>query len=341
MRSLLFAILFLSGMIRLQAQSPHGPDLKVNCGDCHSAFSWEIEVGRDTAFFDHNQTAFPLAGQHAWVDCRDCHQSLVFPEASPECISCHTDMHRTTAGSDCARCHTSENWLVDNITELHYDNGFPLMGAHAALSCDECHLSESGLEFYRIGNDCMNCHLDDFNATTEPNHRDANFSTDCTQCHTIDGFDWSSQFINHDFFPLSKGHEISDCTQCHTGGSFSNTPTDCVACHQSDYDSALNPNHQEANFPVSCTDCHTTDVGWMPAAYTQHDPLFPIFSGKHRGEWNDCVDCHISPGNFMVFSCIDCHEHNNPSALANKHDEVANYRFESNACYDCHPRGEE
>ena len=340
MRSSLPLILLSGLTASLQAQSPHGPDLKASCGDCHSSFSWEIEVGRDTLLFDHAQTAFPLIGQHAIADCRACHQTLVFPEASPGWISCHTDMHRTTVGSDCARCHTPQNWLVDNITDLHYDNGFPLLGAHAVLDCDECHFSESALEFNRIGNDCVNCHLDEFSATTNPNHANAGFSTDCTVCHNIDGFDWSSKFINHDFFPLDKGHDISDCAQCHAGGNFSNTPTGCFACHQQDYESALNPNHQQSNFPTSCTDCHTTDVGWMPAEYAQHDPLFPIYSGRHEGEWNDCVDCHTSQGNFRAFSCVDCHEHDNPSEMADKHDEVADYVYESNACYACHPKGE-
>jgi len=415
MRNQLKIIVLLGFTALLQSQSPHGPALKISCGDCHTPSGWEVKGGEDALLFGHAQTAFPLTGQHTMVDCRACHQTLVFPEASPDCISCHTDMHRTTVGSDCARCHTPQNWLVDDITGLHYDNGFPLLGVHAVLDCDECHFSESALEFNRIGNDCLNCHLDEFSATTNPNHANAGFSTDCTECHRIDGLDWSSRFINHDFFPLAKGHDIPDCTQCHTGGNFSNTPTDCFACHQPDYASALNPNHLQLNFPTSCTDCHTTDVGWMPAEYAQHDPLFPIYSGqhegewaqcadchnnpsnyaefactnchsrsetdgghggvngyvyentscyachptgdksdnfdhdgrffpiftgKHRGEWNDCIDCHTSPGNFRIFSCVDCHEHDNPSELADKHDEVADYVYESNACYACHPAGE-
>ena len=128
MRNHLQIILLLGLMILFQAQSPHGPDFKVSCGDCHSSFTWEIEAGRDTLLFDHGQTAFPLLGQHSQVDCRSCHQTLVFQEASADCISCHTDMHRTTVGSDCAPCHTSGDWLVDNITDLHCDNGFRLLG---------------------------------------------------------------------------------------------------------------------------------------------------------------------------------------------------------------------
>lgn len=341
MRNQLKIIILLGLTALLQSQSPHGPALKVSCGDCHTPSGWEVKGGEDALLFDHGQTEFPLTGRHTAVDCRACHQTLVFPEASPECISCHTDMHRVTVGSDCARCHTPENWLVDDVTELHYDNGFPLLGVHAVLDCDECHVSASALEFNRIGNDCVNCHLEDYEAAANPNHASAGFSTDCSECHSIDGFGWSSQFINHNFFPLEKGHDIADCAQCHAGGNFSSTPTDCYACHRQDYENAASPNHQESNFPLSCTDCHTTDVDWMPAEFTRHDDLFPIFSGRHRDEWNSCADCHISTGNYAVFSCIDCHEHNDPSRLADKHDEVRDYVFESSACYECHPRGEE
>ena len=304
----LAVIAFIFGLtVTLQGQSPHGEDFKMNCGACHTADSWEIpadswnfekpsepviskttgwRLASDSSRFNHYYTNFPLEGQHVSVDCRACHETLVFSEAQPECISCHTDMHNMTVGSDCARCHTTENWLVDNITELHQDNGFPLLGAHNVASCTDCHISASNLEFNRIGNDCINCHLDDYNATTNPNHQEAGFSTDCTQCHREDIFDWNTDKVNHDFFPLTKGHDIADCAKCHAGGDYSNTPTECVACHQTDFDNSQHPNHQSASFSSNCIECHTTDPGWSPARFEQHDfEYFPIYSGKHEGEW--------------------------------------------------------
>ncbi|MCB9350832.1 MAG: hypothetical protein H6573_25485 [Lewinellaceae bacterium] len=334
MRSLLPIVILLGLANYLFSQSPHGAGFKGNCADCHSSFSWEIDA--DTLSFNHDTTAFSLAGQHTRVDCRDCHQTLVFPEASPECISCHTDMHRTTVGSDCARCHTSENWLVDNITELHQENGFPLLGAHAVLSCNDCHVSESALEFNRIGNDCINCHLNDFNATTNPNHQNAGFAVNCEECHRVDGFDWSSDNIDHAFFPLTRGHEVEDCASCHTGGDFSSTPTDCFACHQADYENSLNPNHPSANFPTNCATCHTTDVGWMPAEYTEHDALFPVYSGEHEGQWAQCSDCHNNSSNYAEFMCINCHI--NPETDEG-HIGVSGYTYENTACLACHPAG--
>ena len=47
------------------------------------------------------------------------------------------------------------------------------------------------------------------------------------------------------------------------------------------------------------------------------------------------------PGNFSQFSCIDCHEHNNQAELADDHRGINGYRFQSSACYGCHPDGED
>ncbi len=49
--------------------------------------------------------------------------------------------------------------------------------------------------------------------------------------------------INHDFFPLTLGHDIQDCTQCHTTGNYADADPNCVSCHQTDYDDSTNINH--------------------------------------------------------------------------------------------------
>lgn len=336
MRRLPSIILLLGFAVTLYSQSPHGSDLKIDCAACHTPDGWEVSY--KAVQFNHDSTRFALSGRHTSVDCRSCHISMIFSEAGTECIDCHTDIHNQTVGMDCARCHTPQNWLVDNITELHQDNGFPLVGAHATSSCNQCHVSETALRFDRIGNDCINCHADDYASTTNPNHGDAGYSTDCIICHDVTALDWSSQNINHNFFPLTKGHDIADCASCHTSGSYSNTPTDCAACHQADYAGALNPNHVNANFPTDCASCHTTDPGWMPATFTQHDAdYFPIYSGEHEGEWDQCMDCHTDPSNFAVFSCTICHQ--NPETNE-EHDDVNGYVYESPACLACHPTGD-
>lgn len=275
--------------IAILAQNPHGENLRVNCADCHTSDSWEIPSNywafrgeglvvpgatlspTDTlpkASFTHEDTDFPLEGGHITTDCRFCHETLVFSEASSTCVSCHTDIHHMTVGDDCARCHTSENWLVDNITELHQENGFPLLGVHAQINCNECHISESGLQFTRLGNDCFTCHQEDYLATTDPNHIALGYSTACSDCHNAAGFGWGAEDILHDGL------------------------------------------------------------------------YFPIYSGNHKNEWNDCAECHIG-GDYTNFSCIDCHEHSDKNDVDGEHNGVAGYRYASPACLECHPNGNE
>jgi len=144
--------------------------------------------------------------------------------------------------------------------------------------------------------------------------------------------------VRHDFFPLTKGHDIADCARCHTNGTYSNTPSDCIACHQTDYETALDPNHAVSNFSQNCIDCHTTDPDWMPAKFAQHDALyFPIYSGEHKGEWDQCADCHTDPSNYAVFSCTVCHT--NPET-DNHHGGISGYSYNSPACLACHPTGD-
>ncbi|MEO1257383.1 MAG: hypothetical protein AAFZ15_01255 [Bacteroidota bacterium] len=343
----------------LFSQNPHGDEFKVNCASCHSPEGWEIAqeywtsielhkpvrskmtgmpIPVDTSKFHHNKTDFPLEGQHERTDCRSCHESLVFSEAQTDCISCHTDIHQMTVGDDCARCHNAENWLVDNITELHQENGFPLLGVHNTVSCFDCHTSETALRFDRIGNDCINCHLDEFQATTNPDHEAAGFSTNCIECHDIDNPDWQTEVVDHSFFPLTKGHEVNECAQCHVAGDFANTPSDCFACHQTDFEEAESPNHQAANFETDCASCHTTDPGWMPADYLAHDTEhFPIYSGAHEGTWSDCVDCHNNSNDYAIFSCTVCHT--NPET-DEAHNGISGYSYENSACLACHPTGD-
>ncbi len=315
-------------------QNPHGEELTMDCAFCHTADSWTIEI--DSIQFNHNTTDFYLEGTHNQVDCKLCHPTLVFNEASSDCISCHDDVHSMTVGNDCVRCHTSETWLIDNIPELHEENGFPLIGAHSSLSCDECHISDTYLRFDRLGNECINCHQDDYLATTNPNHQSAGYSTECLDCHNPLGFGWEADVITHGFFPLTLGHDIQDCKECHISDNFSDASPECVSCHQDDYNSTTNPNHQSAGFSTNCILCHTADIDWIPASFNHDDQFFPIYSGEHEGEWNDCIDCHNNPNNYAEFTCIGCHI--NPETNE-EHNGVDGYVYESNACLACHPTG--
>ena len=332
----LLAFVFISA--NFSSDSPHGSDFDVPCGECHSSKGWKLD--KEIYSFNHNATTFPLIGQHQVINCRLCHLSLVFSEAKSDCFECHTDIHQQTVGPDCGRCHTPASWIINNITELHMLSRFPLLGPHKTADCSGCHKSSSLLNFEPLGIECVDCHLEDYNATTVPDHVQGQYSKNCTECHSIYSFTWSGTGINHDFFPLILGHEISDCQQCHTTGDYTTLSPECVSCHLTDYEATINPNHIASDIATTCIDCHTLNPGWKPADYTMHDAqFFPIYSGEHQGTWNSCADCHVNAGNYGIFTCIDCHDHNQPD-MDDEHNDIGGYAYNSFACFECHPTGD-
>ena len=335
MRSLssLGVLLFL--VLRLSAQSPHGTDFKMDCGECHTSRGWKID--KKTLKFNHNTTGFALDGQHNKITCRLCHPTLIFSQARRECMACHTDVHEQTLGFDCGRCHTPASWLVEDVTAIHQASRFPLLGAHTTASCYDCHPSASLLRFEPLGVECYDCHKADYQATTQPNHLLAGFSTDCSECHKITAFSWTGLDFNHSFFPLTGGHAIQDCSVCHKSPDYSNISSDCYSCHETDYTNAKTPDHLVLGFSTTCADCHSTNPGWSPADFKQHDGLyFPIYSGSHSGVWNACSDCHTNPSDYSINSCTICHAQ---PETDDAHNEVGGYVYQDAACLACHPNG--
>jgi hypothetical protein len=320
---------FFIGFLPVLAQSPHGETLKIDCAQCHNPEGWTINY--ETIQFDHSTTDFDLEGAHNQTDCKACHTSLVFSEVPTDCISCHVDVHSMSVGNDCMRCHSSQSWLVDNISEIHEENGFPLIGTHSNLSCIECHLSETDLRFDRVGNDCISCHREDYMAAQNPNH--TGFSTNCIDCHSVLGMEWEADIINHDFFPLTLGHDLQNCSECHTTGVFSDANPDCVSCHQNDYTATVNPNHQQANIPTDCVSCHTTNPGWMPALFDHDATDFPL-TGGHIGL--DCVECHANGYSNTPTDCFACHgaDYSNTS---NPDHEAAGIPTDCVLCHTTNP----
>lgn len=345
MRGLPLIIIFIYLFLNIQLESkdsdsPHGEDLKISCDECHTSESWKIDMTKFS--FDHNQrTGFPLEGTHIDVSCKDCHSDLIFANGKSSCFECHTDIHEQTLGLECERCHTSNSWIVENMTEIHQLSRFPLLGAHNTADCYDCHKTASTLRFEPLDTDCYSCHQEDYLTAQSPNHIEANYSTDCTQCHQMNAFGWTGSDINHSFFPLNLGHDIDDCAACHKDpNDYGNISSDCISCHENDYNSATTPDHTGLGFSTNCALCHSLEPGWKPADFSQHDQVFPIYSGEHAGEWNSCTECHPIANDYSIFTCTSCHEHNQ-GEMDDEHDDVQGYVYESNACLACHPTGSE
>jgi len=318
-------------------QSPHGTDFKLKCSDCHTTERWN-DVKPEN--FNHDQTKFPLVGQHKLVHCRQCHPTLVFSEAPTRCSECHADIHQQTVGSDCERCHTPESWLVkrSKVKDIHQQSGFPLVGSHATADCQRCHVSGSRQRYEVINTECYSCHRDKYEATTTPNHQAAGFGTDCNRCHNMVGRTWIGlgQGFEHGFFPLKGGHQL-ECNRCHTNGTYTGLSKECVSCHLANYNATTNPKHASSGFSQECLTCHTI-YSWKGASFDHDSKYFPIYSGKHKGTWNACTICHTNASSYTQFSCLNCHEHNKAS-MDSKHQGRSGYAYNSSNCLSCHPRG--
>ena len=326
---------FLLACQLVWSQSPHGPSLAMDCALCHHPDNWTYDAKRSS--FSHDSTSFTLTGRHKDLDCRSCHQSLEFNKAESSCLSCHTDVHQQNLGNDCVRCHNTQSWIVENITQLHENIAFPLIGVHANINCYDCHNSDSHLRFAPVGVTCYDCHRTDYINTTRPNHVAKNFDLDCSSCHDLNNPDWNTDIVDHSFFPLEQGHKINDCAACHLSDDYSVISADCISCHTPDFENTVRPNHLLSGFSTNCVDCHTTAPGWNPVVFNIHDANhFPIYSGKHAGVWNACSECHTDPGNFTTFACINCHT--NPET-DDGHSGVSGYQYNDNACLACHPTG--
>ena len=212
------------------------------CQSCHSETSWK------KARFDHaRSTKFPLEGRHEQLVCSACHRGDLYKEQlSVQCNSCHQvdDVHRGQEGKQCERCHQASGW-GDSIVFDHGLTRFPLLGLHATVPCEECHVSSA---FKDTPHDCISCHKDD------DDHK-ATLGTACHTCHNPNS--WGVWLFDHNEqtdFELLGAHRELHCSDCH------NRPADdgvsqskqCNTCHKSD-------DIHRGQFGSDCARCHSTE----------------------------------------------------------------------------------
>ncbi|MFZ4704955.1 MAG: hypothetical protein ACOYMF_03000 [Bacteroidales bacterium] len=306
-----------------------------NCATCHTT-----NPGWQPATYTHKEP-FPLKDAHQAIanECATCHAGN-YSNPVNTCEGCHitnfnqtTNPNHTTAqiATTCETCHTQVAWTPATYT---HKEPYPLTDFHLTIAndCFACHAGN----YSNPENTCVGCHLTNFNATTNPNHSAAQFSTACETCHSQVA--WiPSTFDHNTIYPLEGAHAIiaNNCTQCHANG-YPNTPNTCVGCHLTNYNQTTDPNHTAAQFPTTCADCHT-QTAWKPASFDHDGQFFPIYSGKHNGQWNACADCHTNPSNFTIFTCTtSCHPQ---ASTNNEHQGVGGYQYVSAACLACHPNG--
>lgn len=158
-----------------QQDDKHKDQLGKKCESCHNEKDW-----KDTRF-DHGLSRFPLLGKHAKVECKKCHTSLQYKDASTDCHACHKqdDVHKRTLGTECARCHNSRDWKIWDFNH-DKDTKFKLDGAHQPLECAACHTQPMGKNL-KTSMACYSCHAKD-------DVHDTNFGRQCERCHVTSSF---------------------------------------------------------------------------------------------------------------------------------------------------------
>lgn len=249
-----------------------------DCTLCHTSVDWNTM--RDDFQFDHlAETGFELVGAHAQAQCLRCHNDRgpVQEYARQGCAGCHGDVHERRLGDGCLDCHSQNDWRPEGQLAEHARTRFPLFGAHAAVTCDRCHVGMGSGSVEPLSVSCESCHQSDLQVAV-PDHFSEGWVEDCGRCHRPTS--WAAEGFVHDFFPLSGGH-ATQCANCHAGETFDPLSPLCNDCHQDNFGLSTTIDHIAFDLPRDCERCHGT-TAWIPSDF---DHSFTV---------RDCVDCHLS-----------------------------------------------
>jgi hypothetical protein len=309
--------------------------LGTQCEQSHRPVAWTA------VRFDHGAfTGMRLNGAHGQLSCQSCHRNDNLRTAQSTCVSCHLADYQAArepnhvAGgfpTTCDTCHRTSDTSFSQGSFNHQAT-FPLVGQHAQQSCAACHKNNV---YVGTPRDCVGCHRDAYNRTSSPPHAAAGFSTTCESCHRATDSSFRGAGFNHAVvFPLVGQHASRACSACHANNVYRGTPRECVACHRTAYERTTAPAHTAAGFGTTCETCHQAgDSTWRLGRFNHR---FPI-TGRHNAP---CSTCHQSGAAYQNFTCLTCHEHSQ-SSMDREHRGKSGYRYESRACYSCHPQGRE
>lgn len=351
----------------------HRNSLSGNCTLCHNQESFRPAPG-----FNHAQTAFPLAGRHASVECVKCHPVEIQNEKEfqkfagirfSNCTECHDDVHNNKFGKNCQSCHNESSFQdVKNIAAFNHDRtDFPLTGMHRFAACKECHAASYTEP---LPHDlCSDCHSD----YHKGEFQNQGISPDCKECHGTNGFSPSSYSIerhNLSSFPLDGAHLATPCFSCHKKyddiWKFSDFDKGCTDCHINIHENYLDTKYQPDG---DCTTCHSV-FKWGKISFDHHATNFAlqgshktvscrechfkeyegeITSQQFKWESQNCTNCHadVHAGQFIKNgnnNCEQCHSFDNWSPERFNHDK-ARFKLDGEhiylECKECHKYNED
>ena len=309
----------------------------------------------------------PISEAHKEMDllrkCTSCHE-IGQPIVVKRCLECHTEIQRQfdrNAGYHsfiykeepdklCSDCHSEHNGREFEL--IHWPEGkekfdhtglagYPLLGKHSELECEECHKPEYIVDpfikthpevnrnrtYLGFSEKCTSCHHDPHQGEVGDN---------CIVCHNNSVWKPAVNF-SHDAanFPLTGKHSDVACLECHPIKSvnegevrisqFRGIPfSSCEDCHKDPHQSRLGKD---------CARCHTAD-DWrrvLPATFDHSATRYPL-EGLHQNV--ECQKCHYRGISFpadQFDECIDCH--------ADPHEEQFSSRSSRGDCAECHTVG--
>ena len=193
----------------------HIPNSACDRGGCHTSAQTSKTISLGTpapVTFQHGSSG------HAKQLCVACHAGLVHlgapgltaapANSMPSCFTCHPDgtkncsyCHKPPHANrgPCQDCHNLGAWTGGK----NFAHPQPLVGAHAALSCTQCHTKGTAVK----PDGCINCHGDHHNGL--PN---------CVDCHKIAGWLPSTFVHPQEGEHIPRGEVPLQCNDCHTAG---------------------------------------------------------------------------------------------------------------------------
>ncbi len=311
----------------------HAGQLSQDCLSCHVYDAWKPVKG-----FNHDRARFLLTGRHIQVECAKCHKRPGGPESPMQftkmefsrCNSCHADPHAGKFTQPCDQCHTTAGWGEGAAKNFnHASTGFPLVGKHATVRCEQCHAPSRTTGGNRVSfhitkfSQCNDCHADPHKGQFTRNPATAT----CAACHTEAGWkEGKAKVFDHNTtkFPLRGKHAALACARCHNGA-----PADtlrgtvgrvdirsfaaCSGCHRDPHRGQFAGRKDRG----ACESCHD-ERAFSPSLYSvaEHATTrFPL-SGSHGAL--PCARCHAAIGASGIGSvqfswkgdpkCGDCHK---------------------------------
>jgi len=313
----------------------HQKTLDTDCASCH-----DFEAFQPAPKFDHNNAKYKLLGKHKDVECNKCHKIEMTNDKKFQqfrgiefnnCTSCHEDVHANKFGQNCTKCHSEESFhVIKGLSTFdHSITDYPLEGKHRYVDCKKCHNTNYTDPIYT--SKCTNCHTDYHKNQFNQN----GISTDCSECHTVNGFASSLFTIdqhNQGNFQLKGAHLATPCFVCHKKDSrweFRDIGLRCADCHQDIHSSYIDVKYYPE---AKCENCHKENK-WSEIDFEHSKTKFKL-EGAHQKQ--SCKSCHfkkdksgVAHQEFMglSMSCTNCHKDNHYDQFAE--NGVTN-------CVECH-----